>query len=93
MQDTIQAIYTKFSIMNIKQNISISKNGFLFDAETGDSYSVNKTAAEILNLMKEGKNESEIKNAIVSKFEVDELVFERNYYEFTNLLKHMNIMY
>lgn len=78
--------------MELKDNISISENGFLFDANTGDSYSVNEIAAEILKHLQEGKEESAIKVAIQESYGVDDLTFERNYYEFTNLLIHLGIL-
>ncbi len=78
--------------MELKQNISISENGFLFDANTGDSYSVNEIAGKILSHLKDGKEEMEIKTAIQEEYEVDDLTFERNYYDFTNLLNHLGLL-
>lgn len=78
--------------MNLKKNITISENGFLFDGTTGDSYSVNATATEMMQLIKEGKSEEEISAEIVRKFEVEPYMVERHYFEFTNLLRHLNLL-
>ena len=78
--------------MILKRNISISENGFLFDATTGDSYSVNESAADMLNLLKEGRDESEIRSSFLERYEVDPITFERNFYEFTSLLRHLGLI-
>lgn len=78
--------------MTIKENITISENGFLFDGSTGDSYSVNPSATEIMKLLKEGKNEEQICSELVKIFEVETYVVERHFFEFTSLLRHLNLL-
>ena len=78
--------------MNLKKNISISENGFLFDANSGDSYSVNETAADILLLLQEGKDEASLKETFKEKYDVDDITFERAYFDFSNLLKHLGLL-
>ena len=78
--------------MVLKQSINISDNGFLFDSATGDSYSVNATGLEIIKLLKEGKTEEQIRVAMDAMFGVDSLTLERNLFEFTNLLTHLNLL-
>ena len=79
-------------MVTLKKNISISENGFLFDANTGDSYSLNETAADMLLLLQEGKDEAALKHDIQNKYNVDDLTFERNYFDLINLLRHMNLI-
>lgn len=79
-------------MVTLKKNISISENGFLFDANTGDSYSLNETAADMLLLLQEEKDEATLKHDIQNKYNVDDLTFERNYFDFINLLRHMNLI-
>ena len=43
--------------MKLKKNIAISDSGFLFNPSTGDSYSVNPIGTEIIELLKEGKED------------------------------------
>ena len=64
----------------------------MFDGTTGDSYSVNATATVMMQLIKEGKNEEEISAEIVRQFEVEPYMVERHYFEFTNLLRHLNLL-
>ena len=42
--------------MDIKDNIAISSNGFIFDSGTGESYSVNPPGADIIGWIKELKD-------------------------------------
>lgn len=78
--------------MNLKKNITISENGFLFDGTTGDSYSVNRTATEMMKQLEEGKSEEEICEYITRLFEVEPYIVERHYFEFTNLLRHLHLV-
>ncbi|NTW33132.1 MAG: PqqD family protein [Bacteroidetes bacterium] len=74
--------------MNIKKNIALSDSGFIFNPSTGESFSVNPIGVEIINLLKEGKEKDEVKEAILEKYQTDEATFERDYYDFVNNLNH-----
>ena len=74
--------------MKIPGEVKISDNGFVFNSLTGDSFSLNPSGLELIQLISEGKELEEIRNAFVEKYEVDELTFEKDFYEFCALLKH-----
>jgi len=78
--------------MKIKSNIAISDNGFVFDSSTGDSYSLNSTAAEIIQMLKSGKEEKEIIKVFTEKYDVDDATFEQNLYDFLGMLYHYNLV-
>ncbi len=78
--------------MKIKKNIAISESGFVFDANSGDSYSLNNTGKDILSLLQENKNEDEIKEYIIQKYDVDASTLENNYYDFINMLSNLNLI-
>ncbi len=78
--------------MKIKSNIAISENGFLFDPATGESFSTNQTGREIIELMKQGKTEEQIRQAVMEKFDVDAQTFERYYLDFVSMLKQYQIV-
>lgn len=78
--------------MNIKSNIAISEDGFLFDPETGESFSLNQTAKDILELIKEEKSEKEIISKMTSEYDINEQSFERYYIDFIANLKQLNII-
>jgi hypothetical protein len=78
--------------MKVKTNIAISESGFLFDPMTGESYSMNQTGREILELIKEEKSEGEIKQIMTSKYDVDDSTFERYFVDFVGMLTHFQIV-
>lgn len=77
--------------MKITEEIKISENGFVFNARTGDSFNLNPVALEMIHLIAEEKELEEIKEIFLRKYEVDELTFEKDFYEFCALLKHHQI--
>ena len=78
--------------MQIKKNIATSESGFIFNPSTGDSFSANPSAAEMLLLLKEGKNASEIKKIFLEKYEVDAGQLERDWDDFLAQLREGNLM-
>ena len=74
--------------MKIKKNIALSDTGFIFNPSTGESYSVNPIGVEILKMLKEGKEKDDIKEVILAKYQTDEATFERDFYDFVNILNH-----
>lgn len=78
--------------MNLKKNVAISESGFVFDPTTGDSFSLNPVGQEILELIKQGKNQNEITDLIISKYDVDQNSFERYFIDFLSTLKQMQLV-
>ena len=79
------------SQIKIKSSIAISETGFLFMPNTGDSFSVNPIGIEIIDLLRQGKSEKEVKKAILAKYEIDDATLEKDYYDFLNQLKQHNV--
>jgi hypothetical protein len=77
--------------MKIAEEVKISDNGFVFNSKTGDSFSLNPSGLELMKMIAEGKELDEIKEAFLTKYEVDDLSFEKDFYEFCTLLKHHQI--
>ena len=78
--------------MNIKGNIAISDSGFVFNPNTGESFTLNPLGSDIFNLMKTGKTYEEIKDEILSRYDVDEVTVEKDYNDFADLLKQFQII-
>lgn len=76
----------------IKKNIATNELGFIFNPATGDSYSSNPIAAEIIRMMKENHSLNEIKKALLDKYEVDKLTIEKDVDDFLGLLKENNLL-
>jgi len=78
--------------MYLKKNIATSESGFIFNPGTGDSYSANPIAAEILVLLKEKTPVAAIKVQILEKYDVDPSQLEKDWDDFANQLKAANIL-
>lgn len=76
----------------IKKNIATNEFGFVFNPATGDSFSSNPVAADIINLMKEGNSLTDIKKSLFDKYDIDKLTLEKDVDEFMNLLKENNLL-
>ncbi|TDK43462.1 HPr-rel-A system PqqD family peptide chaperone [Algoriphagus formosus] len=79
-------------MLKLKSNVAISESGFVFDAGAGDSFSLNATGLEIVQLIQAGKDFPEILQILSEKYEVDPESFERYFYDFVATLKQMNLI-
>jgi hypothetical protein len=77
--------------MKIKPSIAINDNGFLFDPNSGESYTTNPIAREIVFMLKQNLQEKEIKQMILEKYDVDEFTLEKNLIDFYAMLRHFNL--
>jgi len=77
--------------MKIKSNIAISETGFVFDPNTGDSFSLNPIGLEIFKMMKEGKRQDDIQKTLSADYDVDAATLENNFFEFISMLKYYQL--
>lgn len=78
--------------MKLKKNIAISESGFVFDPNSGESFSLNPIAIEILNMLKDGNGQQEIFGFVLKKYEVERDTFENNYDDFIGMLKQFKLL-
>lgn len=78
--------------MKLKENIALSESGFLFDPNSGESFSVNSPGKEIVKLLSEGKSNKEIESYIVSHYDTDEKTFQRYMDDFMHSLRRLNLV-
>ena len=57
--------------MTIISELTIDNNNVAFHSMMGNSYKLNDSAKDILNLLKEGKSKDEIIEALSKEYEVD----------------------
>ncbi len=76
----------------IKKNIATNEFGFVFNPSTGDSYSSNPIAAEIIQKMKESISLEDIKSFLVGKYDVEKSIIEKDVDEFVTILKENNLL-
>jgi hypothetical protein len=78
--------------MKLKKNIATSESGFIFNPANGDSFSVNEIGAEIINLMKDDRSQTEIIEAISSKYDTEKTQVEKDLEDFISLLVSFNLI-
>ncbi|WP_183574882.1 PqqD family protein [Mucilaginibacter sp. X5P1] len=78
--------------MKLKKNIATSENGFIFNPATGDSFSGNAMASEILLAMKNGDTEAQIKQQLLQKYEVSATQLNRDWEDWIVQLKEANLL-
>jgi len=78
--------------MALSENVMISNNGFVFDASTGDSFMCNAIGIEIINLLKTGRTEKEIKDTLFVDYIVSEYELDRDVDDFLSMLRRFNLL-
>ena len=78
--------------MKITSEINISDNGFVFNSKTGDSFNLNPIGLQLLEEIRAEKDFDTIKEEMLEKYDVDDLSFEKDFYDFCALLKHHQII-
>ena len=78
--------------MKLKENIAVSESGFIFDPNTGESFSVNSTGKLILEMVSRGKSAAEIEATVLEDFEIDQKAFNRYMDDFMHTLRRFNLV-
>ena len=76
----------------IKKNIATNELGFVFNPSTGDSFTSNPIAAQILQWMREQHDIAEIKKRLLMHYEVASSVAEKDLDDFIASLKEFNLL-
>lgn len=78
--------------MPLKKNLATSDAGFIFNPSTGDSYSANPVAAEMIAMMREGKSAEEIKKHLLKTYEVEKTALDKDYDDLMMQLRDNNLL-
>jgi hypothetical protein len=78
--------------MKINGNLAISESGFLFNPSSGESFTVNPVGAEIIELLKEGKNEEQILEELLKNYEIDSKTLQKDLLDFNDILKQHQLL-
>lgn len=76
----------------MKSNIAVSDSGFIFNPDTGESFTVNPIGILIINQLKEGCELNEIGNIIREKYNVQFVTFEKDFDDFIGLLRNYSLI-
>lgn len=78
--------------MRLKKNIAISESGFVFDPNSGDSFSLNRIGLEIIEMLKQGNTDREIIPGLLDKYDIDSASLDKYYYDFIAMLKYYQLI-
>ncbi len=78
--------------MNINKNVAVSDSGFVFNPTTGESFSANPIGTEIIEMLKQGKTQEEIKNSIMENYNTEQDIVDKDVFEFYELLKQFSLL-
>jgi len=78
--------------MNINKNVAVSDSGFVFNPTTGESFSANPIGTEIIEMLKQGKTQDEIKENILENYNTEQDIVDKDVFEFYELLKQYSLL-
>lgn len=78
--------------MKIKSNIALSESGFVFNPNTGESFTLNPVGQELFGMIRDGMDYAGVRTAFLDKYEVDDNIFEKDFEDFIHLLNVYQMM-
>ncbi len=73
------------------RKIAVSEEGFLFDPETGNSFTVSPTGLFILERLRKGMGFEDILKDLLNEFDVDEETARRDLIDFIQQMKLLGL--
>lgn len=78
--------------MKIKNNIALSESGFIFNPNTGESFTLNPTGQLLFGLIREGREYSSIRKYFLEHFDTEESIFEKDFEDFIHMMTSYQMM-
>lgn len=78
--------------MKIKSNIALSESGFVFNPNTGESFTLNPTGQQLFDLIREGREYNDIRKYFLENFETEESIFEKDFEDFIHMMTSYQMM-
>ena len=79
-------------MVKIAKNIAVSESGFIFNPTTGDSFSCNAVAADVINLLKENLSIEQVKERVMDKYSVQEAELDKDLQDLWLQLRDHNLL-
>ncbi len=73
------------------KNLALSENGFLFDARTGNTFSLNRTGTFLLRQLIDGAAPAGLSERLTEEFEIDQDTAGRDVEQFLFRLKDLRV--
>jgi len=78
--------------MSRLDTMALNDSGFAFDPMSGESFTLNETAIDIIKFIKEGKDENEVASLISGIYEIDTLSSLTDIMSFVKQLKMFGLV-
>ena len=76
----------------LKTEITLTQSGFLFDHNTGLTYSLNPTGLFIFQQLQEGQEPEDLLKNILGRFFIDEDTARKDLYDYFRQLREMGLV-
>ena len=77
--------------MKIRDNIAVSDNGFVFDPETGESFTVNLVGVDIIKQLQKNSSKDELIEKMEKEYEIDALTLEKSVNDFLIMMQEFKL--
>lgn len=78
--------------MKIKSNIALSESGFIFNPNTGESFTLNPAGMEIFEMIRQESPSASILKAILQKYDIEKDLAEKDLEDFLQHLETYQIL-
>ena len=78
--------------MKIRSNIALSESGFIFNPNTGESFTLNPTGQQLFGLIRDGRDYIAIRKFFLTNFDAEESIFEKDFEDFMHMMTSYQMM-
>jgi hypothetical protein len=78
--------------MKIRNNIALSESGFIFNPNTGESFTLNPTGQKLFGLIRDGKDYKAIRKYFMDNFDTEDSIFEKDFEDFMHMMTSYQMM-
>ena len=78
--------------MLIKENIAISSSGYVFNPQTGESFTLNPMCVKVLDMLKKEYKIESIVEALEQEYNIPNLNLRCDLEDFFNMLKQYSLL-
>ena len=79
-------------LIRLNECVAISDSGLLFNARTGESFSVNPLGLTILQMIRNNRQKAEIRQSLLEEYDVNAETLDSHFEEFLLFLKRFKLI-
>jgi PqqD family protein of HPr-rel-A system len=78
--------------IQLKKSVAISESGFIFHPGSGESFSVNNSGLEIIEMLRNEMSNEEIILSLSEKYDIEKSELEKYFFDFVSMLKQYHLI-